>query len=93
LPIRLTPLTSRPSNASKGGSNVFITFIPGASADSTQAPKRLLFSLLAAISTSGSSGMNQFWRLVRPGLGVSENGASWPRPQDTPNTDPANPGR
>ena len=35
LPTRRTPVTSRPTSASSGGSKVFITFIPGASADST----------------------------------------------------------
>ena len=57
LPTRRTPVSSRPTSASSGGSNVFITFIPGASADSTAAPERLLLSLRATISTSGSSGM------------------------------------
>ena len=39
LPIRRTPVSSRPASASSGGSKVFITFIPGASADSTSAPR------------------------------------------------------
>ena len=37
FPIRRTPVISRPASASSGGSNVFITFIPGARADSTPA--------------------------------------------------------
>ena len=40
LPTRRTPVTSRPTSASSGGSKVFITFIPGASADSTSAPDK-----------------------------------------------------
>ena len=40
LPTRRTPVTSRPTSASSGGSKVFITFIPGASADSTPAPRK-----------------------------------------------------
>ncbi len=57
LPTRLTPVISRPASASSGGSKVFITFIPGASADSTEAPARAALSLRATISTSGSSGI------------------------------------
>ena len=40
FPTRRTPVTSRPTSASSGGSKVFITFIPGANADSTPAPDK-----------------------------------------------------
>ena len=53
---------------SSGGSKVFITFIPGASADSTRLPTKAVFSRRAVISTSGNSGMDQVWRL-RPSAG------------------------
>ena len=49
----------RPTSASSGGSKVFITFIPGASADSTTAPDRAASRRRATISTSGSSGMGE----------------------------------
>ena len=57
LPILRTPVSSRPASASSGGSKVFITFIPGASADSTVAPASAASRRRTAISTSGSSGM------------------------------------
>jgi hypothetical protein len=70
LPTRLTAVSSRPASASRGGSNVFITFIPGARADSTVAPARAASNLRVTISTSGSSGMAQVLRLGGPGLGT-----------------------
>ena len=39
LPTRRTPDSSRPASASSGGSNVFMVTMPGASADSTCAPR------------------------------------------------------
>ncbi len=57
LPIRRTAVSSRPASASSGGSKVFITFIPGASADSTTAPASAASRRRATISTSGSSGI------------------------------------
>lgn len=70
LPTRRTPVTWRPASASSGGSKVFITFIPGASADSTSAPASAASRRRATISTSGSSGIVE--RLRRSPRRLSE---------------------
>ena len=56
LPTRRTPVTSSPTSASSGGLTLFSATIPGASADSTVAPRSAASRRRAVISTSGSSG-------------------------------------
>ena len=56
LAPRRTPVTTAPSSACSGGSNVFSALMPGASADSTTTPRSAPSSRRAVISTSGNSG-------------------------------------
>src|SRR4051812_27021093 len=67
LPRRRTPVSSRPSSACSGGSNVLSTLSPGVMTDSTTWPGRAASRRRAAISISGSSGILRLtvpWRAM-----------------------------